>query len=189
MNPPGATRTLSTAAERREVLVEAAIPVFAERGFRAASTVDIAKAAGISQAYLFRLFPTKADLFVAVCEACRARMLDAFLAADTSRADDETAMHALGCAYGELLEHDRNLLMLQLQSQVTSGEPRIAAAMQETFRQLYELIQERTGATEEEMHAFFAQGMLMNVMAAINAAELDETWARVLSTKEAPASQ
>ena len=187
MNPRTATRTLSTAEERREALVEAAIPVFAQRGFRAASTIDIAKAAGISQAYLFRLFPTKADLFVAVCEACRARMLVAFREAADSRAPDETAMHAMGCAYGELLEHDRDLLMIQLQSQVTSGEPAIDAAMQETFRRLYELIQERTEATEEEMHDFFAHGMLKNVMAAINAAELDETWARVLSTKETTA--
>ena len=75
MVPRAATRTLSTAEERRVVLVEAAIPVFAEHGFRAASTIQIAKAAGISQAYLFRLFPTKADLFLAVCEKARERML------------------------------------------------------------------------------------------------------------------
>ncbi len=188
MTPGTATRTLSTAEERREALVAAAIPVFAERGFRSASTVEIAKGAGISQAYLFRLFPTKVDLFVAVCEATRIRMLEAFRAAADSRDPDATAMHAMGCAYGELLEHDRDILMIQLQSQVVSGEPAIAASMQETFRRLYELVQERSDATEEEMHTFFAHGMLMNVMAAIDAAGLDETWARVLSTKEAPAA-
>lgn len=189
MNPRTAARTLSTAEERREALVEAAIPVFAARGFRSASTVDIAKGAGISQAYLFRLFPTKVDLFVAVCQATRARMLDAFKAAADSPAPDETPLHAMGCAYGELLEHDRDILMIQLQSQVVSGEPAIAASMQETFRRLYELVQERTEATEEEMHTFFAHGMLMNVMAAIDAVSLEETWAQVLSTKEAQADE
>jgi len=186
MASPSATRTLSTADERREALVEAAIPVFAERGFRAASTVEIAKGAGISQAYLFRLFPTKVDLFVAVCTACRARMLQVFNSALANREPGEDAMHAMGCAYGDLLEDDRNLLMLQLQSHATSGEPEIAACMQETFRRLYELVAEATGAGEEEIRAFFAQGMLMNVMAAIDARSVDETWARVLSTKETP---
>lgn len=185
MVPPAATRTLSTADERRGALIEAAVPVFAERGFRAASTVEIAEAAGISQAYLFRLFPTKVDLFVAVCQACRARMLELFRSAVASREADETPMHAMGCAYGDMLEGNRDLLMLQLQSHATSGEPEIAACMQGTFRALYELVAELTGASEEEIRGFFAQGMLMNVMAAINAREVDETWARVLSTKEA----
>ena len=185
---PAATRTLSTADERREALIEAAVPVFAERGFRAASTVEIAKGAGISQAYLFRLFPTKVDLFVAVCKDCRARMVSVFSSALASRADDVEPMSAMGAAYADLLEHDRNLLMLQLQSHATSGEPEIAACMQETFRTLYELVAEATGAGEDEMRGFFAQGMLMNVMAAINARSVDDTWARVLSTKDDPDS-
>jgi AcrR family transcriptional regulator len=186
MVPPSATRTLSTADERREALIAAAIPVFAHRGFRAASTVEIAEAAGISQAYLFRLFPTKVDLFVAVCQTCRERMLQLFRSALATRTPNETPMHAMGCAYGDMLEENRDLLMLQLQSHATSGEPAIAACMQDTFRSLYELVAEATEASEEEMRGFFAQGMLMNVMAAINAREVDETWARVLSTKEGP---
>lgn len=165
-------------------VVEAAIPVFAERGFRAASTVDISAGAGISQAYLFRLFPTKVDLFVAVCAASRSRLLDAFRHAADERPSDWTPMQAMGTAYRELLESDRNLLMLQLQSQVTSGEPEIAASMQQTFRELYALVEERTGASEVEIQAFFAQGMLMNVLAAINALELDEPWAQALSSKD-----
>ena len=184
MVPPTATRTLSTADERREALIEAAVPVFAERGYRAASTVEIAKGAGISQAYLFRLFPTKVDLFVAVCKDCRARMLSMFNSALASRPDDIDPMTAMGMAYADLLESDRNLLMLQLQSHATSGEPEIAAAMQETFRSLYELVAEATGAGPDEIRAFFAQGMLMNVMAAINARSVDETWAQVLSAKD-----
>src|SRR5215475_3687882 len=65
---PTTTRQLSTAAERREVLVEAAVAAFAEHGFHGTPTTEIAKAAGISQAYLFRLFPTKSELYVAAVE-------------------------------------------------------------------------------------------------------------------------
>jgi len=186
MTPKAATRTLSTAEERREALVEAAIPIFAQHGFRAASTIDIASAAGISQAYLFRLFPTKVDLFLAVCEATRRRMLENFREAARNRDADTPPMRAMGEAYGELLESDRDLLMCQLQSQVVSGEPAIAASMQETFRRLYELVDEHTDSTDEEIRAFFAQGMLMNVLAAIDAKGLDESWAQVLSAKPTP---
>ncbi|MBA2522630.1 MAG: helix-turn-helix transcriptional regulator [Solirubrobacterales bacterium] len=157
--------------------MEAAIPAFAEHGFRAASTVEIAKVAGISQAYLFRLFPTKADLFVAVCIAARERMLEVFAEAAASRSDDMPALKAMGEAYRELLGSDRNLLLVQLQSQVVSGEPKITAATQRTFHDLHALVAERSGATDEELQAWFAQGMLMNVMAAIGALDLNEPWA------------
>lgn len=184
MAPRSATRTLSTAEDRRVTLVEAATPAFAEHGFRAASTIDIAARAGISQAYLFRLFPTKVDLFVAVCEATRARMLTVFREASDSRPADVSALQAMGEAYRELLDEDRDLLLIQLQSQVVSGEPKIAAAMQETFRRLHELVSERADATDEEIQAWFGQGMLMNVMAAIDATTLDEPWARALCEKD-----
>lgn len=186
MTPKAATRTLSTAEERREALVEAAIPIFAERGFRSASTIEIARGAGISQAYLFRLFPTKVELFVAVCAATRTRMLEVFRSAAKSRDEGTPAMQAMGHAYRDLLEGDRDLLLIQLQSQVTSGEPEIAASMRQTFGELYALVAELAEAGEDEMRNFFASGMLMNVMAAIGARELGEPWARVLSAKNAP---
>jgi AcrR family transcriptional regulator len=52
MNPPSATakRTLSTAEDRREAVLEAAMDVFAQRGYLGTPTLPIAKAAGISQA-------------------------------------------------------------------------------------------------------------------------------------------
>ena len=56
--------------------------------------------------------------------------------------------------------------------------------MQETFRQLYELSRSGPARPRRRCTPCSPTGMLMNVMAAINAAELDETWARVLSTKD-----
>lgn len=184
MEPRTATRTLSTAEERREAVVDAAVPIFASKGFHTASTVAIAKAAGISQAYVFRLFPTKADLFLACCERTRRRMLDTFRDAVDSRPEGQEPLEAMGLAYRDVLERDRDLLMIQLQSQVVSGEPRIAASMRKTFRELYALVAERSGADELEMREFFAHGMLMNVMAAIDAVSVDEPWARALSKKD-----
>ncbi|MQA73775.1 MAG: TetR family transcriptional regulator [Solirubrobacterales bacterium] len=186
MTPATATRTLSTAEQRRAELLEAAVPVFAERGYHAAPTMAIAKAAGISQAYLFRLFPTKAELFAAVTGIASERMLATFReAAARARAAGADPLEAMGQAYGDLLERDRDVLLVQLHSQVAAGaEPLIREAMRRCFRDLYELVARESGAGSQDLQAWFAHGMLCNVMAAIGADALDETWARALTGEE-----
>src|SRR6266700_3589556 len=57
-----------SAGERRETVLEAAVAEFALRGLAGTSTEDVARRAGISQPYLFRLFPTKKALFLALVE-------------------------------------------------------------------------------------------------------------------------
>jgi AcrR family transcriptional regulator len=177
------TRTLSTAEERRETLIVAAMPVFGEHGFHAASTMEIAKAAGISQAYLFRLFPTKVDLFVAAYDEASRRMVDAFRrAADDAEREGAEPLEAMGQAYDALLATDRDVLLMQLAAQVAaSGEPKIRRALRRCFRDIYEVVAERSGAGPEELQLWFAKGMLCNVMAAIDAEQVDEPWARALT--------
>lgn len=51
------------AADRRTAIVERATPLFARKGFAGTTTKDIAEAAGVSEALLFRHFPTKAALY------------------------------------------------------------------------------------------------------------------------------
>jgi AcrR family transcriptional regulator len=177
------TRTLSTAEERRETLIAAAMPIFGRDGYHAASTMAIAKAAGISQAYLFRLFPTKIDLFVAAYEEAGRRMIDTFRAAsDRAARDGADQLEAMGIAYDELLHSDRDVLLLQLAAQVAaSSERRIRNALQRCFRDIFELVAERSGADDEDLHTWFAYGMLCNVMAAMGAEDLDERWAKALT--------
>jgi AcrR family transcriptional regulator len=63
-----------SADERREQILGIAIEHFAVGGYRATSTKVIARQAGISQPYLFRLFRTKQELFLACDErACETR--------------------------------------------------------------------------------------------------------------------
>src|SRR4051794_13785043 len=164
MTPPTATatkRTLSTAEERREAVIEAGMSVFAERGFLGTPTTEVAKAAGISQAYLFRLFPTKADLVVAVVHRSNERIRGAFLEAlAQAKATGAPAFEAMGEAYGELLA-DRTMLLTQVhQHAAATSMPEVAAASRAFFAELYDLVQRETGATPEELHGFFATGML-----------------------------
>ena len=75
------TRQRMSAAERREMVLEAAIAEFAVHGMAGTSTEDVARRAGISQPYLFRLFPTKKALFLALVERCYRRVEDTFITA------------------------------------------------------------------------------------------------------------
>lgn len=180
--PPAATRQLSTAAERREALVEAAVAAFAEHGFHGTPTTEIAKAAGISQAYLFRLFPTKSELYVAAVDRCYRRLGDAMrAAAEDESAPGETALERMGHAYAALLQ-DPTTLRATLQAfAAASGEDRaIRDAVRRGYGDLVELIQRLTGAEGDELRAFVSRGMLMTVLAGMDAPSIDAAWAREL---------
>src|SRR5438132_7208069 len=94
-----------TAEERREQIIRAAIPVFAERGYAGASTDEIARRVGLSQPYLFRLFNTKRELIMACIERCFAETEAVFV--DAARGlDGEAALHAIGDAYLDMIRRD-----------------------------------------------------------------------------------
>jgi AcrR family transcriptional regulator len=177
-----ATRTLSTAEVRREDVLAAAERAFAVRGYHGTPTTEIAKAAGISQAYLFRLFPTKLELFVACVERCYARTGELFAkAAAQGRADGIEPLEAMGAAYGEMLrDPDQMLLHLQLQTHAASDEPGVREASRRGFGMLVELVRRESGADDDALRAWFGYGMLMNVLAAMRADEVDEPWVHAL---------
>jgi AcrR family transcriptional regulator len=181
MTPSATTpRTLSTAEERRETILEAAARVFAARGLHGTPTTEVAKAAGISHAYLFRLFPTKAQLFAALTQRVNDRIYDtmARAAADAKAAGEEPLM-AMGKAYVGLLA-DRDLLLVQLHSHGASDDPAIRDQMRSCFERLVALVERETDATPEEVRDFFAHGMLLNVLAAMGAEDVDAHWATLL---------
>jgi AcrR family transcriptional regulator len=180
--PPAATspRTLSTAEARRETILQAAERVFAARGLHGTPTTEVAKAAGISQAYLFRLFPTKAELFAALTQRSNDRVHDAMAhAAADAKAAGEDVLRAMGRAYVGLLA-DRNLLLVQLHAHAASDDPAIRDQMRRCFERLVELVEREAGAGPDEVRAFFAHGMLLNVLAAMGAEDVEAHWAQVL---------
>jgi AcrR family transcriptional regulator len=182
MNPPTAVRQLSTAAERREVLVEAAVAAFAEHGFHGTPTTEIAKAAGISQAYLFRLFPTKSELYVAAVDRCYKRLGGAMrAAAEDASAPGETPLERMGHAYADLLQDPTTLrATLQAFAAASGDDPAIRDAVRRGYGELIELIQRLGGASGDELSAFVGKGMLMTVLAGMDAPSIDAPWAREL---------
>src|SRR3982750_1660075 len=70
--------TRMTADERRDAIVAAATEEFATGGLVGASTEAVARRVGVSQPYVFQLFGTKKELFLAVVRSCFARTLGVF---------------------------------------------------------------------------------------------------------------
>jgi AcrR family transcriptional regulator len=174
------TRTLSTADERRESILQAAQGVFAARGLHGTPTMEIAKAAGISQAYLFRLFPTKSELYIALVQRCNERIHRTFVdAAAQAKASGAEVLPAMGAAYVGLLA-DRELLLGQLHAFAACDDKAVRTEMRRGFARLVELVEQESGAGAEEVRAFFAHGMLLNVLAAMRAEDSDAHWANVL---------
>ena len=180
--PPSASAPTQrrTAVERREEVLEAALSEFAAHGLHGTSTEVIAKRAGISQPYLFRLFGTKKELFMACAGRCMERTRETFReAAETEGADP--VLTRMGKAYLTLLE-DRELLLGQLQLQAACGDEEIRAVAREGWGELYREVERLSGADEDAVRLFFATGMLLNVAAAMDLPELADRagWARRL---------
>ncbi len=171
-----------TAAERREAVIEAAIAEFAVGGLQGTSTEDIARRAGISHPYLFRLFGTKKELFLAVVETCFRRTLETFEAAGSRAAKEDPShvLRAMGRSYVELLA-DRDKLLVQLHSYAACADPDVRSTVRRGYGEIYEVVERVSGADEDGVRRFFATGMLLNVIAAMNLGQgPQEPWARRL---------
>jgi AcrR family transcriptional regulator len=172
-----ATGTRRSAAERRGEIIEIAIESFALRGYNGTSTDKVARKAGISQPYLFRLFHTKRELFLACHEVMHGRIAETFAEAVRGVAPEER-MKAMGDAYTNLLA-DRTSLLFQMQSYAASADPEIQARVRERYAVLVRQVAELTQAEPAQLWTFFANGMLLNVIAALNLEVLapSEEWA------------
>ena len=168
------TKQRMSAAERREQVLDVAVTEFAMHGLAGTSTEDVARQAGISQPYLFRLFPTKKALFLSLVDRCFQRVRDTFTAAAGDYTGEEALM-AMADSYERLLE-DRTLLLLQMQAYAACDDPEIRTATRAGFKKLWELVERLTGLPFQAVVDFFAVGMLMNVAAAMDLPAVDERW-------------
>src|SRR3954453_2573717 len=168
-----------TAEDRREDVLDAALVAFAAAGYEGTSTEDIARAAGISQPYLFRLFGTKKELFKASVARCFRRTLATFQDAAEGLRGEE-ALQAIGTRYREVLLEDRTYLRAQMQSYAACDDPEICRVVRDGFGDLVAYVERVSGLPPEEVAGFFAKGMLLNVLAAMNLGAGGEPWAERL---------
>jgi AcrR family transcriptional regulator len=166
------------AAERREELIAAAVHEFAHGGLHGTPVERIARRVGVAQPYVFSLFPSKRDLFLAALQRGFERVAEAFRLAAAEYADGrapadcEDALEAMGLAYKGLLDSDRDYLMLQHQSYAACDDELVRACVRRRYAELVELVRELSGADAERIDDFFRHGMALNVAAALGVEDL-----------------
>src|SRR3990170_119645 len=138
-----------SADQRREAVLEAALGGVAGRGLHGAPAGENAPPAGISQPYLFRLFGTKKELYVASVERCWAETLTMFERASEGLAGEE-ALKAMGGAYRELLA-DRTMLRAQLQAYAACDDPEIRKSVRRGFGEIMAHVERVSGAPRDEI--------------------------------------
>jgi TetR/AcrR family transcriptional regulator len=172
---PHETATRMRAEDRRELILEAATAVFGERGYVGATTDAVARAAGVSQPYVVRMFGTKEALFLEVLHRAIARLMGTFRAAlaDTTSGPDGTVDHPamrIGRAYADMLSN-RGLLLSMMHAFVLGADPVIGKAARTCFLDVYRFLRVEAGFSKEEADVFLAHGMMMNTMVGLRMAD------------------
>jgi AcrR family transcriptional regulator len=163
-------QTRSSSDERRQQVIEAAVKEFAANGFHATSTGAIAKRAGISQPYIYALFPSKTELFLEVDRYVVDRIRRAFLDAVRGKSTTEERLDAMGHAYMELLAN-RDEIRFQMQAHAAAGNPELAEPIRKEFTGLWEDVKRMSGASDDQVREFMGKGMLLNVVASLELAD------------------
>jgi AcrR family transcriptional regulator len=165
-------------ADRRRLLVDAAISEFGRHGLAGTTTDAIARRAGISQPYVVRLFGTKKALFLAAIERCFDLVAGLFREA-AAAAPPGTILQAMGEAYmGELENRER--LLFQLQSYAASADDEVRQLVRRRYGELWSEVAGLSGASPGAVQEFFSIGMLLTVGVAIGVPEIaaEAPWAR-----------
>ena len=178
--------TRMSGRERRVQILGIAEEEFAAAGLSGASTETIARRAGITQAYVFRLFGTKKLLFLECVDAAFERMRLAMVAAAGGASGIE-ALTAMGQEYNAMLA-DRTTLLLQLQgtAAAAAGDGEVRDAVRGSFARLWQSVADTAQLDPVTVKAFLAFGMLLNTSAALDLPEVDEPWSHQARTRIQP---
>jgi AcrR family transcriptional regulator len=179
-----ATVKKMTADQRRAQILSIAAEEFAAGGLHGTSTETIARRAGITQAYIFRLFGTKKNLFIQVVQAAFDQLAEGMRAAAAGSSGLE-ALSAMGLTYDAMLA-DRTALLLQLQGFAAAGEPEVREAVRTAFARIWHTVADVTGLDPVTVKSFLAFGMLLNNAAALELGEVDEPWSHGVRTRIQP---
>jgi AcrR family transcriptional regulator len=166
--------------ERRSQVLGIAAGEFANHGLHGASIEAIARAAGITQAYVFRMFGTKKALFLELVGAAFDRFSDGMTQA-AEGAGGLDALSLMGARYYELLA-DRATLLLQLQGFAACGDDEVRDLVRARVARMWDTVADTTGLDPVTVKSFLAFGMLLNNAAALDVGELDEPWASGVRT-------
>jgi len=174
---------LSTSESRRPLVASSAVAEFSRRGYHGTTVADVARAAKISPAYVFKLFPSKERLFVAALDACYEQILDTLAVGADASPDQspEAVLDAMGGAYAELITN-RAVLMLQVHAQSVADIPEIGQALRAGLAATTRFAKTRTGASDDAVQHFIAYGQLCHLLVTAGIVDAPDDWALILSS-------
>lgn len=175
--------TRSTAAARREAAIDAAVSVFAERGYHGASVQEVARRAEISEPYVYRLFGNREQLFTAAIEQAFRLINQALGEAAQNRgaASPQQLLDAMAERYVDLIA-DGRLLRVQLHAQAAAAaEPAIRTVVRDAYRDLVTDVARWSGADDGPVQMFFARGMLCHLVVSIGVEDDPAPWVHTLA--------
>lgn len=158
-----------SAEERRSDLLEAAIIEFAVSGFHGTRTADIAARAGVSQPYVYALFPDKRALFLACHDWTTERIKEALEKASADLTEGEDVEQALDRAYQGLFDERPHQVLFQVQATAAAAaDPAIRQLVRQRFIELIELSERLNGVSRDLVLRHVARSMLGNVALALD---------------------
>ncbi|GGX79570.1 TetR family transcriptional regulator [Streptomyces hiroshimensis] len=158
-----------SAEERRESVIRAAVTEFARTGYKGTSTEAIARRVGVSQPYLFRLFPTKEAIFLAAAHRCLEETGKVFAKA-VECAPPRGVLQAMAAAYDHLITEDPEKLQMQMQIYVAvasaeaAGDHEFGRTIRAAWLELWDGAHLALGGDVKETTRFLAKGMLINTL-------------------------
>jgi AcrR family transcriptional regulator len=165
------------ASERRDALIDAAVHEFAHGGLHGTPVDRIARRVGVAQPYVFSLFGSKRELFLAAVERGFELVAQTFTKAaaefDPATAPPDMGLRqAMGQAYVEMMVSERDYLMLQLHAYAACDDEEIRDRVRASYARLVAHVESLWDANPEEIDDFFRYGMWLNVAAALGVEDL-----------------
>jgi AcrR family transcriptional regulator len=156
--------------DRRELILTAATFVFGDLGYSGATTDRIAKAAGVSQPYVVRIFGTKEKLFLEVLQHALDTLLGRFREVIAECTDRAALPGELRRAYVDLLT-DRGMLLCLMHAFVLGGDPEIGRVARAGFLEVYRVLRDDAGFDPGQAGEFLSGCMLINTLAGLHMTE------------------
>jgi AcrR family transcriptional regulator len=159
--------------DKKEIIIENAVGVFAERGYYKATTAMVAKAAGVTQPYVFHFFENKEELFKAVIDHAFGRIYDTFAEV---HAPADQLIETMGHAFEQIIQTHRDEVLMVMQAHAISDSG-IREHVSKLFQTMFESLTKKfetvgiPNAKETAAH-FIGTGLLITLAEVLNLPQL-----------------
>ena len=159
----------SRAKTRKDRIMDAALRIFAEKGFQNATITEISKEAGVSEATIYEYFGTKEDLLFAIPEKISNETFEESSKVIPFIKDVEGKMRAILLSYVQLYQsnpHYSALVLLQLMSNKRFRQTPAHAAIRRSAHSLLDCIREgiADGTFKKDSNPYLIRSMLMGTI-------------------------